>query len=58
MTFLQIKYLIAVGSTGNVSKAASELYVSRPTISRALRELEDTPAFREFETLIDQVFGK
>lgn len=27
-------------------------------LADALRELEDTPAFREFETLIDQVFGK
>ena len=41
MTLLQIKYLTAVGETGNVSKAANELFVSRPTISRALRELED-----------------
>jgi len=48
MTFLQIKYLIAVGSTGNVSKAASELYVSRPTISRALRELEEEFGFPLF----------
>ncbi len=41
MTLLQIKYLIAVGETGNISKAANQLFVSRPTISRAVRELED-----------------
>lgn len=41
MTLLQIKYLTAVCETGNVSKAANDLFVSRPTISRALRELED-----------------
>lgn len=41
MTLLQIKYLIAVGKTGNVSKAANDMFVSRTTISRALRELEE-----------------
>ncbi|MBR5382059.1 MAG: LysR family transcriptional regulator [Oscillospiraceae bacterium] len=41
MTLLQLKYFIAVAETGNVSKAAGELFVSRPTISRALREIED-----------------
>lgn len=41
MTLLQIKYLTSVGKTGNVSKAANDLFVSRPTVSRALRELED-----------------
>ena len=27
-------------------------------LADALRELDDTPAFREFETLVEQVFGK
>ena len=41
MTLLQLRYFIAVAETGNVSKAANDLFVSRPTISRALHELED-----------------
>ncbi len=49
MTLLQLKYFIAVAETGNVSKAAGELFVSRPTISRALRELEDEFGVSLFE---------
>jgi DNA-binding transcriptional LysR family regulator len=37
---LQLKYFITVVSTGSVSKAAPLLFVSRPAISRALKELE------------------
>lgn len=48
MTLLQIKYLIAVGESGNISKAANELFVSRPTISRAVRELEEEFGVRLF----------
>ncbi len=40
MTMLQIKYFITVVSTGSVSKAAPLLFVSRPAISRALKDLE------------------
>ncbi len=41
MTLLQIKYFIAVAETGNISKAAGDLFVSRPTISRAVHEIEE-----------------
>jgi len=40
MTLKQIKYLETVCKTGSVTRAAEELYVSRPVISRALKELE------------------
>lgn len=41
MTLLQMKYFIKVAHTGSFSKAASELFVSQPTLSRALSALED-----------------
>ncbi len=41
MTLLQIKYLAAVAETGNISKAANNLFVSRPTISRAIHDIEE-----------------
>ncbi len=41
MTLLQTRYFAAVAETGNISRAAKNLSVSRPTISRALHELED-----------------
>lgn len=47
MTLKQIEYFQMVCSKGNISTAASELYVSRSVISRALSELEE-----EFETCI------
>lgn len=40
MTLLQMKYFATVCETGNVSKAASQLFVSRVTISRVVKELE------------------
>ena len=40
MTLLQIQYFRAVAQTGNITNAADELYVSRPAISRAMRDLE------------------
>ena len=49
MTLLQIKYFITVVSTGSVSKAAPLLFVSRPAISRALKELEDEVGIPLFE---------
>lgn len=40
MTLLQMKYFATVCETGNVSRAASQLFVSRVTISRVIKELE------------------
>ncbi|MDE7325567.1 MAG: LysR family transcriptional regulator, partial [Lachnospiraceae bacterium] len=40
MTLLQIQYFRAVAQTGNITNAADELYVSRPAVSRAMRDLE------------------
>ena len=40
MTLLQLQYFRAVAQTGNITNAADELYVSRPAISRAMRDLE------------------
>lgn len=40
MTLLQIQYFRAVAQAGNITNAADELYVSRPAVSRAMRDLE------------------
>jgi DNA-binding transcriptional LysR family regulator len=40
MTLTQIKYFETVCFCGSITKAAEELYISRPVVSRALHELE------------------
>lgn len=49
MTLLQLKYFTAVCSHGSVSAAAENLYLSQPSLSAAIRELEQefgVPLFR------------
>ena len=41
MKLYQIEYLLAVDKYGSISRAADELLVSRPAVSRAIRELEE-----------------
>lgn len=41
MKMYQIEYLLATVESGSISRAAEELMVSRPGVSRALRELEE-----------------
>lgn len=40
MTFQQLKYVIKIVETGSISAAAKELYVSQPSLSKAVMELE------------------
>lgn len=41
MTIVQLHYLITIASCGSLSGAAETLYVSQPTISTAIKELEN-----------------
>jgi len=40
MTFQQLRYIIKIVETGSISAAAKELYVSQPSLSKAVMELE------------------
>lgn len=40
MTLQQLKYFIETSNSGSISKAAERLYLSQPTLSSALRDLE------------------
>ncbi|CAD2071539.1 LysR family transcriptional regulator [Jeotgalicoccus coquinae] len=40
MTLQQLKYLIAVVNSGSINEAAKNLYISQPTLSKAIKELE------------------
>ena len=49
MTITQIEYFIAVCKYQNFSKAAEELHISQPGISKAMRELEEECGVALFE---------
>jgi DNA-binding transcriptional LysR family regulator len=40
MTLQQIYYAITVAETGSMNKAAEKLYISQPTLTSAIKELE------------------
>lgn len=40
MTLQQIKYFIEIVNCGSINKAAERLYITQPSLSAALRELE------------------
>ena len=40
MTLQQLKYVIEVVSAGSISRAAERLFVTQPSLSNAIRELE------------------
>lgn len=42
MTLQQIKYIVEISKHDSISKAASALYVTQPTISKAVKELESS----------------
>ncbi len=40
MTFQQLKYVIAVAKTGSISKAAQELFITQPSLTAQIHEIE------------------
>ncbi len=40
MTLQQLKYIVAVAESGSLNKAAEKLYISQPTLTGAVKELE------------------
>ena len=48
MTFQQLQYLLKVAECGSVSKAADQLFVSRPSISVSINSLEEEVGYPIF----------
>ena len=48
MTIQQLQYLLEVGRTGSITKAAKNLYVAQSSVSNAISALEDELGFRIF----------
>lgn len=49
MNVMYLKYAIEIAKTGSISKAAENLYVAQPNLSRAIKELEGSLGITIFE---------
>ena len=56
MTIRHLKIFLEVARTGKMSDAASRLYLSQPTVSQAVRELEEHYGTRLFERLSKKLY--
>ena len=41
MTLMQLKYVITIANAGSMNEAARMLFISQPTLSSAVKELEE-----------------
>ncbi|MDO4308644.1 MAG: LysR family transcriptional regulator [Eubacteriales bacterium] len=56
MTIRHLKIFIAVAETGSMSTAANRLYLTQPTVSQAIRDLEEHYHVQLFERLHKKLF--
>ncbi len=48
MTLQQLKYILAISETGSMNKAAEQLYVSQPSLTSSVQELEKEVGIKIF----------
>ncbi len=56
MTIRHLRIFIAVADCGTMRKAAEELYISQPSVSQAIREIEEYYHVRLFERLSKRLY--
>ncbi len=56
MTIRHLRIFLEVAKTQNMSKAAEKLYISQPTVSQAIKELEDYYGILLFERLNKRLY--
>ena len=40
MTLKQLRYIVTVADTGNITEAAKKLYIAQPSLTASIQELE------------------
>ena len=50
MTLLQLKYIVTVAAAGTISEAAKQLYIAQPSLTSAIKELENELGNYYFQT--------
>ena len=53
--FRHLKYIVAVAETGNITRAAERLYVSQPSLSKQIRDIEEEIGVQIFDRYPDGV---
>lgn len=48
MNIQQLRYVVAIADSGTFREAANKLFVSQPSLSVAIRDLEDELGFKLF----------
>lgn len=56
MTIRHLQIFIAVADTGKMRQAAEQLYISQPSVSQAIRELEEHYDVKLFERLNQRIY--
>ena len=56
MTIRHLKIFLTVAETGKMSMAAEQLYITQPSVSQAIRELEDHYQVLLFERLSKKLY--
>jgi DNA-binding transcriptional LysR family regulator len=46
--FRHLKYILAIAETGNFTRAANRLFLTQPSLSRQIKDLEDDIGFPIF----------
>lgn len=57
MDFRELNYVLAIEKYQNITKAADSLYVSQPTLSKFLMNLENTLGQKLFRKLEINIFS-
>ena len=52
MTLLQLKYAVTAATAGTISEAAKQLFITQPSLTSAIHELENELASRFFSAPI------